>query len=81
MLNEGDRMVLSARANGIAKDVELSEITLESGDAWIGKRISDINLDQGRLVVMVQREEDVIIPNGRTLLQEGDVLVIKESRC
>lgn len=81
VLNEGDRMVLSARANGIAKDVELSEITLESGDAWIGKRISDINLDQGRLVVMVQREEDVIIPNGRTLLQEGDVLVIKESRC
>lgn len=81
VLNEGDRMVLSARANGIAKDVELSEITLESGDAWIGKRISDINLDQGRLVVMVQREEDVIIPNGRTLLQEGDVLVIKESCC
>lgn len=79
VLNEGDKMVLSARANGIAKDVELSEITLESGNAWIGKRILDMDLEQGRLVVMVQREEDVIIPNGRTLLQENDVLVIKES--
>ncbi len=80
VLNEGDRMVLSARANGIAKDVELSEITLDGENEWAEKRISDINLEAGRLVVMVQRGEDVIIPNGKTLLQEGDVLVIKESR-
>lgn len=73
-------MVLSARANGIAKDVELSEITLDGENEWAEKRISDINLEAGRLVVMVQRGEDVIIPNGKTLLQEGDVLVIKESR-
>lgn len=79
ILDEGDRLVLSARANRIARDVELSEIELEAGNAWIGKRISDIHLEPGELVVMVQREEKVIIPNGGTLLQEADVLVIKEN--
>ncbi len=78
MLNEGDKMVLSARANGIAKDVELSELLLSEGHAWIGKRISEIDLEPGRLVVMALRGEDVIIPNGGTLLHAGDILVIKE---
>lgn len=78
VLQEGDKMVLSARANGIAKDVELSELVLTTGHEWIGKRIFEISLESGRLVVMVQRNENVIIPNGRTLLQEGDTLVIKE---
>lgn len=79
VLNEGDKMVLSARANGIAKDVELIELTLEGGNEWIGKQISDVSLEPGQLVVMVQREEDVVIPNGRTLLKEGDILVFRES--
>lgn len=78
MLEEGDKMVLSAKANRVARDVELTELLLEEGNAWIGKRISDISLDAGRLVVMVRRGEDVVIPNGRTVLKEGDTLVIKE---
>ncbi len=79
VLNEGDRLVLSARANGIAKDVELSELSLDKEHEWIGKRISDVSLEAGKLIVMVQRDEDVIIPNGGTLLKEGDILVIKEN--
>lgn len=79
VLKEGDRLVLSAKANHIAKDVELSEIIIEKDSEWIGKQISDMSFEKGKLVVMVQRKEDVIIPNGRTCLQEGDVLVIKEN--
>lgn len=78
VLQEGDKLVLSAKANRVAKDVELTELLLEDTNAWIGKRISDISLDAGRLVVMVRRGEDVVIPNGRTVLKEGDTLVIKE---
>ena len=78
VLLEGDKMVLSARANRVAKDVELSELLLEEGNAWIGNRLSVISLGTGGLVVMVQRGEDVVIPNGGTELREGDVLVIKE---
>ncbi len=78
VLLEGDKMVLSARANRVAKDVELSELLLEEGNTWIGKRLSEISLEAGQLVVMVQRGEDVVIPNGGTELKAGDVLVIKE---
>lgn len=79
VLKEGDRLVLSAKANHIAKDVQLSEIIIEKDSEWIGKQISDMSFEKGKLVVMVQRKEDVIIPNGRTCLKEGDVLVIKEN--
>lgn len=51
---------------------------LEEGNDWIGKRLSEISLEAGRLVVMVRRGEDVVIPNGGTVLKEGDILVIKE---
>lgn len=47
VLNEGDRLVLSARANGIAKDVELLEVSLDKEHEWIGKRISDVSLEAG----------------------------------
>lgn len=79
ILNEGDRLVLSARANRVARDVQLTEMIIEKGNEWIGKRIADIKMEQGKLVVMIQRGEEVIIPNGGTVLQEEDVLVIKEN--
>lgn len=79
VLNEGDRLVLSAKANRVAKDVQLTEILLEKANDWIGKQLSEIRLEKGKLVVMVQRGEEIVIPNGRTVLKEGDVLVLKDN--
>lgn len=55
VLNAGDRLVLSAKANHIAKDVELSEMTIEEDSKWIGKRILDISLELEKLIVMIER--------------------------
>ena len=59
--------------------MELLELSLDKEHEWIGKRISDVSLEAGKLIVMVQRDEDVVIPNGGTLLKKGDILVIKEN--
>ena len=79
VLHEGDVLVLSAKAPEIAKPVHLSELILEKGNEWIGRKISDMSLEPGKLVVMVQRADDIVIPNGGTILKEADVLVIKEN--
>lgn len=79
VLNAGDRLVLSAKANHVAKDVELSEMKIEEGSKWIGKRILDISLELDKLIVMIERGDDVIIPYGGTRLEKEDILVIKEN--
>lgn len=79
VLSDGDILILSARAPRIAREVQLTELALEKGNEWIGKKVSDLNLEPGKLVVMVQRKEDIVIPNGRTILEESDILVMQES--
>ena len=52
------------------------EETLEKRHPWVNKKLSEITLPRGSLVVMVKRENESMIPNGDTLLQRGDVLVM-----
>lgn len=79
VLKEGDVLILSARAPKIVDDtVQLSELTLEKGNKWIGKNLSKIDLGQGKLIIMIQRKGDIVIPNGNTVFEEADVLVMKE---
>lgn len=78
VLEEGDILVLSARASGKVNNVKLTELTLEKGNKWIGKPLSGVSPGKGKLVVMIQRNGDIVIPNGSTVLMEQDLLVIKE---
>ena len=61
------------------EEVHLTELTLDRGNKWIGKMVSEICPRPGKLVIMIQRAEDIIIPNGKTILEESDVLVMKET--
>ncbi len=42
----------------------------------VEKEVRDISLTEGALIAMIHRRGDVIIPRGRTRLQEGDRLTI-----
>ena len=42
----------------------------------INKRICDADLPKGCLVAMLAREGQSFVPNGRTILHEGDCLTI-----
>jgi amino acid transporter/mannitol/fructose-specific phosphotransferase system IIA component (Ntr-type) len=43
---------------------------------WRGRALADIRLPDGCLVAVVRRHEEVIVPQGSTVLQEGDWLTI-----
>lgn len=77
-IEAGDVLILSAKAPEMEKGVLLTELELNKGNKWIGKRVSNIHLEPGKLVVMIQRSGDIVIPNGRTVLKESDILVLKE---
>lgn len=52
------------------------ELKLPPFSRCIGKQIMDINLPRESLIVSVERENESIIPNGSTVLQAKDKIVI-----
>ena len=78
VLVPGDTLILSAKAPGDVDGVRLIEIELDGSHKWVGKSLSRIHLGKGKLVVMIQRGEELIIPNGNTVFAPGDKIVIKE---
>lgn len=78
VLVPGDTLILSAKAPSDVDGVRLIEIELDGSHKWVGKSLSRIHLGKGKLVVMIQRGEELIIPNGNTVFAPGDTIVIKE---
>lgn len=75
VLRAGDRAVI------ITKSFEddhnyLEEHTVKENGRWKGKRLKDYDRDDRGVVVMIKRGESNIIPNGETVLEVGDKLVI-----
>lgn len=78
VLLPGDKLILSAKAPGKIEGVSLSEKQIEKGDKWEGKTIARLPKEDTKdmLIIIIKREDKTIIPNGDTVLQENDVLVI-----
>ncbi len=77
ILLDGDKIILSARSlDKAVEGIELAEIQVDAGDDYDGKMLSEIPNDEGGLVVMIKRGENVIIPRGNIILQSGDIMVI-----
>jgi len=50
----------------------LTEITLDGGAMAAGKRVGDLDIPGGAVLVAVMRDGEVIVPNGDTILLAGD---------
>lgn len=58
------------------EQVQFMQLALENGHPWQGKKIAQINLPPQMLLVMVIRGKQTIVPNGQTMLHEGDIAVL-----
>ena len=54
----------------------LEEHTIKPGSKWVGQRIMDYDRADGGVVVMIRRGDRNTIPDGNTVLQASDVLVL-----
>lgn len=78
-LHENDVLVLCAPAFQEDTVIRLAELTVKPDSEWVGQRISAIHDDLGSLIIMIQRDGQTIIPNGRTTLRQNDVLVLNQT--
>lgn len=65
-----DLELLSNTKNGI------KEVILKEGDFAVAKRIVDLNLPDGTLILFIKRAGGFIIPNGATLLESADKVLV-----
>ena len=79
VIRPGDGIVVSALSHEDDRQVGLSERVLDKNDEWVGKTLGELKLGERKLVVLIRRGPQVLIPNGRTDLREQDTLVMIET--
>lgn len=72
----GDNAVLSASSPAKIEGVSLMEKVITKDDEWKDKKICEIPMESDLLIIMIQREGNIIIPNGETVIMENDELVL-----
>ncbi len=77
VIHIGDTLILSGKESEHIDGVNLYEKTLQSGDEWIDKTVTEISTDD-TLLVLIKRGNLTLIPRGNTKLCKNDVLVINE---
>ena len=78
ILQEGDVLVLSAKALEGFEETGLSEIFIGRDSKWAGKTVSEMSIEPDELVVMIQRKGEIIIPSGSTIMEQEDILVVNQ---
>lgn len=77
LVNAGDQLILSGRASGKIDGVRIYE--KQVGIKLNNKKISEISRSGNRrLIILIRRGENIIIPSGDTVLETGDILVIND---
>ena len=60
-------------------NTSLMEYIVDKDSSWCGKSIMNANIPEEILVVMIKRKNDVIIPKGSTVIEDGDTMVLSSS--
>lgn len=58
------------------KSTTLTEVSVEERSGLINKSIKDADIPDDVLIVMIKRKGQVLVPNGNTIINPGDILVI-----
>ncbi|MEG0753019.1 MAG: potassium/proton antiporter [Angelakisella sp.] len=81
VIRAGDLVVLSALSLEDDIGVCLAEVTVDKDSMYLGKLLAEAKFGDDRLVVVVKRDNKTIIPNGKTVVKENDVLIFNQSCC
>ena len=56
--------------------VQFVRFIMKKGHVWIGKKIAEVVFPPGSILVAIQRRGEQVIPDGSTVLEEGDELIM-----
>lgn len=71
----GDEIVISMPRFHSEDEANLRETDISASHPWANKTLANAGIPAGTLVAMIKRRQDVLIPNGSTLIMPGDLLV------
>lgn len=80
ILEAGDRLILGAEGFKDEIGIKLKELILRERHPWAGKQIQDLDISRQTLIVMVRRNDRIIIPNGQLRLEAGDMVILYTKR-
>ena len=80
LLMAGDEVVTCTRSYQDESTDSLLQHPLSQNSKWAGHKVSEYPNAHGNLLVMIQRGEERIVPNGNTILKNGDILVILQRK-
>ena len=55
---------------------EMKEIEIPVNSPGVGKRIVDLSFPNSAIIAMIRRDNDYIIPNGSTIIEGKDILIV-----
>lgn len=79
-LHEGDIAVLSGPSLEKKFTGHLTEVEIDADNEWIGMALSEIDIDSEKLVILIKRDNRIVIPSGKTVVKENDVLIINKTQ-
>ena len=80
VVQENDRLVLGALEFDDDIGLQIREISIGRNNPWIGYSIDKLELPFNTVVVSVYREGKNMIPNGKTTIKRGDLVVVCEKK-
>lgn len=76
LLKEGDKVVMCTPSYDTESADSVVRHPLSMNSKWAGHMVKEYPNPDKDLLVLIQRGDEKIVPNGNTVLQSGDVLVI-----
>jgi len=76
IIEYGDVVLIAAPGYQDYINVEVSEILINSNHDWKLKQVHSIKINSNSLIAIIKRGNDIIVPNGNTVIKENDTLVM-----
>jgi voltage-gated potassium channel len=76
VIKEKDKIVIAAEAFKDDIGIKLKEIKIKEEHPWKGHPIRALDISRQTLIIIIKRRGKVIVPDGDTVIKEGDVMIV-----
>ena len=76
VLKSGDSLILGAESNQSDIPIRIKQLVLAKLHPWVSLKIKELDMSRQSFIIMIKRNNKIFIPNGDTILLEGDMIFL-----